>query len=407
MVIINKTTIKLIFLIFISIILTGCWSKRELNELAIVTAAGIDKTDEGYEVSVQIINPSEIAPENTSGKSPVITYHATGESVFEAIRKLDTLTPRKAYFAHLNILVIGDSLASNGINQSIDLFARDPETRDDFSVIVSSSSPAKEVISVLTPLEKIPAKKILNSLRASEKALGTTLSVDIDQILQNFGRAGSSYILPTIEIIGEKDVDVENENVEKISTPTILKYSGLAIFKQDKLIGILSEKQSKTFNYIDNNVKSTLEIISCPDKIGRLTTEITSSIAKVTGEFKNGKPKINIRLDLTQNVGQVIKCNIDLSDNKTIEYINTNTEESVKMQIEETLETIQQYYHTDIFGFGDVLHREDPKEWGVIKENWSNMFTELPVTVEVHVITQSVGAIDKNKNKGEVIKVYK
>ncbi|UZM97476.1 Ger(x)C family spore germination C-terminal domain-containing protein [Lysinibacillus sp. MHQ-1] len=111
--------------------------------------------------------------------------------------------------------------------------------------------------------------------------------------------------------------------------------------------------------------------------------------------LKTVNQKINIRLDLTQNVGQVIKCNIDLSDNKTIEYINTNTEESVKMQIEETLETIQQYYHTDIFGFGDVLHREDPKEWGVIKENWSNMFTELPVTVEVHVITQSVGAIDK------------
>ncbi|MGE6600201.1 Ger(x)C family spore germination protein [Lysinibacillus fusiformis] len=398
MVIINQTTIKLIFLIFISIMLTGCWSKRELNELAIVIAAGIDKTDEGYEVSVQIINPSEIASKNTSGQSPVITYHATGDSVFEAIRKLSTLTPRKAYFAHLNILVIGDNLAKHGINQTIDLFARDPETRNDFSVIVSSSSPAKEILNVLTPLEKIPGNKIRNSLGASEKAWGTTLSVDIDQIL--LGSEWSSYILPTIEIIGEKDVGAEIGNIEKISTPTILKYSGLAIFKQDKLNGILSEKESKSFNYIDNNVKSTLEIISCPNDTGRLTTEIRSSKAKVTGEFKNGKPKINVRLDISQNVGEV-KCNIDLTDNKTIDYINTNTEESVKEQIEETLETIQQYYHTDIFKFGDVLHREDPKEWRKIKKNWSKFFSELPVKVEVHVTTQSLGSANKNTNKGE------
>lgn len=380
--------------------LTGCWSKRELNELAIVIAAGIDKTDEGYEVSVQIINPSEIATKNTSGQSPVTTYHATGDSVFEAIRKMSTLTPRKSYFAHISILVIGDNLAKDGINQTIDLFARDPETRNDFSVIVSSASPAKDILNVLTPLEKIPGNKILNSLKASEKAWGTTQSVDIDQILKNIGSEGESTVLPTIEIIGDRDIADEIENVEKISTPTILKYGGLAVFKKDKLIGILSEKESKSFNYIDNNIKSTLEIISCPDDSGRLTTEITSSKAKVTGEFKNDKPKINVRLDISQNVGEV-KCNIDLTDNKTIDYINTNTEESVKEQIEETLETIQQYYHTDIFGFGDVLHRKDPKEWKKIKKNWSKMFAELPVTVEVHVITQSLGAINKNTNKGE------
>lgn len=399
-VIIKQTIIKLIFLIFISIMLTGCWSKRELNELAIVIAAGIDKTDEGYEVSVQIINPSEIATKNTSGQSPVTTYHATGDSVFEAIRKMSTLTPRKAYFAHLNILVIGDNLAKDGINQTIDLFARDPETRNDFSVIVSSYSPAKEILNVLTPLEKIPGNKILNSLRASEKAWGTTLSVDIDQILQNIGSEGSSFILPTIELIGEKDVGAEIENLEKIATPTILKYSGLAVFKQDKLIGILTEIESKSFNYINNNIKSTLEIISCPNDDGTLTTEITSSKAKITGDFKNNIPKINVRLDISQNVGE-IQCNIDVTDIKMIEYINFNTEESVKKQIEETLETIQQYYHTDIFGFGDVLHREDPKEWRKIKKNWSKVFTELRVKVEVHVTTQSLGSTNKNTNKGE------
>ena len=85
-----------------------CWSKRELNELAIVVAFGIDKIDEEYEITVQIVDPSEVSVRQASTqRSPVVSYHSRGETIFEAIRKMTTIATRKPYFAHLQVVVLG------------------------------------------------------------------------------------------------------------------------------------------------------------------------------------------------------------------------------------------------------------------------------------------------------------
>ena len=164
----SKSKMMLLFLVLTSLLLSGCWSKRELNELGIVVALGIDKVDDDYEVSIQVVDPSEISSKQpSSGRSPVVTYHAKGKSVFEAIRRMTTLTPRKPYFSHLQIVVIGEELAKEGLNEPLDFIARDHEFRNDFDVIVSHEATAKEVLNVLTPIEKMPANKLLNSIKVS------------------------------------------------------------------------------------------------------------------------------------------------------------------------------------------------------------------------------------------------
>ncbi|MEE3808806.1 Ger(x)C family spore germination protein [Lysinibacillus fusiformis] len=395
-----KITKSKTILIFISfcILLSGCWSKRELNELAIVVAAGIDKVDNGFEVSVQIVNPSEISSQKpSSNQATVITYHSTGVSIFEAIRKLTTITPRKAYFAHLQVLILGDRLATEGINDVLDLFVRDPETRNDFVVVVSRESPAKEILNVLTPIEKIPANKIVNSLQGTEKAWGSTLSVNVDELATVINSERKSAVLPVIEIQGDKQLGLEKSNVEKVETPAILKYVGLAVFKQDRLIGVLSEEESKSFNFLNDNIKSTVVVFSCPTT-GKLTTEITESTAKIKGKYKNNTPKININIHIDQNVGEV-QCDLNLTDSKTIEYINKKAAQTIKSQIEETITTIQQSYKSDIVGFGELLYRENYKKWKIVKDDWSTIFPELEVEVEVYVNTSSVGTVNNWRSK--------
>lgn len=95
-------------LCILTLLLSGCWSKRELNELAIVVALGIDKIDDEYEITVQIVDPSEISMRQASTqRSPVVSYHSRGETIFEAIRKMTTIAARKPYFAHLQVVVLG------------------------------------------------------------------------------------------------------------------------------------------------------------------------------------------------------------------------------------------------------------------------------------------------------------
>lgn len=390
-------------LMILTLLLSGCWSKRELNELAIVAALGIDKVDNEFEITVQVVDTGEISSKQpSSGRSPVITYHSTGATVFEAIRKMTTVTARKLYFAHLQIVVLGNKLAEGGINEPLDLISRDHEFRNDFDVIVAHDATADEVLNILTPIEKVPANKLLNSLKTSEKTWGTTQSVKIDELINTLNTKETSVVLSAIEIQGDKNIGKEQTNVKRSKSPVLLKYAGLAVFKEGKLIGLLTEDESRSLGFLRDKIDSTIEILACP-KGGTLATEITHSKTKVKGKFENGAPKIDVLIDVNQNVGEV-QCNIDLTKEKSIHLINKKTEELIKKQIEETIRSVQQNYRVDIFGFGEELHRTNPKEWKKIKKDWLTVFQELPVKVKVHVNTQGLGTMENslvNKTKGE------
>ncbi|MFJ7733391.1 Ger(x)C family spore germination protein [Lysinibacillus sp. NPDC097231] len=390
-------------LTILTLLLSGCWSKRELNELAIVVALGIDKVDNDFEITVQVVDASEISSKQpTSGRSPVITYQSTGTTVFEAIRKMTTVTARKLYFSHLQVVVLGNELAKEGISEPLDLISRDHEFRNDFDVIVAHDATAEEVLNVLTPIEKVPANKMLKSLKTSEKTWGTTQSVKIDELINTLYSNEKSVVISAIEIQGDKNVGMDQTNVKRSKSPVLLKYTGLAVFKEDKLIGLLTEDESRSLGFLRDKIESTIEILAC-SKGGTLSTEITHSKTTIKGKFENGAPKINVSIDVNQNIGEVA-CNIDLTKEKSIHFVNKKTEELIKKRIEETISTVQRNYRVDIFGFAEVLHRKNHKEWKKIKKDWPTIFQELPVKVEVNVNTQGLGTTENslvNKLKGE------
>lgn len=52
-------------------------------------------------------------------------------------------------------------------------------------------------------------------------------------------------------------------NVQRVNQDTILKFKGLGIFKGDKLVGWFNGSESKGYNYVTGNIKSTVVVIPC------------------------------------------------------------------------------------------------------------------------------------------------
>ncbi|WP_332647510.1 Ger(x)C family spore germination protein [Lysinibacillus sp. 54212] len=394
-----KKLITLMLLLTVVLLLSGCWSKRELNELAIVVAIGVDKIDDEYAISIQVVDPSEVSASHpSSGRTPVVTYHSKGKTLFEAIRKITTLSPRKPYFAHLQILVVGEDLAKEGLGYTIDFLGRDNEIRNDFDIIVAQQTTAKDVLNVLTPIEKIPANKMLNSIQISQDAWGSTRQVDVDELINKLNSDNKSYVLSKVDIHGDPRLGIDQTNVNRIETPAILQFTGLALFKHDKLIGFLSEEESRSYNFLTDQIESTIEIVSCPGE-GQLTTEIITSKAKTDGKIENGIPKIRVQIDVDQNVAEV-HCDIHLNDEQTLHTINEKTADLIKTRIEHLLHTLQKEYEVDILEYGAAIHRANAREWHHIKDDWSALFPELQVDVEVNVITHGFSTL-QNSNVEE------
>jgi len=383
------------FLIITSL-LTGCWSKKELNELAIVTSLGIDKTDDGYLVSVQVLNPGELAGNNTSGRTEVVRFMKKGDTVFEALRMISMDSPRKLYLAHLREIVFGEEIAKEGIGKALDFISRDHEMRTDFYLTVAKGSTASDILNVQTALEKVPANKIFNALENSEVTWAATKTVKLDELINSIVSNGKEPVLTGIYVYGDPEVGSSFKNIENVSPKTGLRIDYLGVFKKDKLLGWLNKDESKGFNYITDNAKST--VVNVPIENGVVSIETINSKTNVKGELEKGKPKIYITIESEGNVGDV-SSNIGLSDPTKIKEIENLYEKNIKNKVETVIKKVQEDYQSDIFGFGEVIHRANPKAWKQLETNWDQEFTTLEVSVKVDAKIRRLGTIIESFQK--------
>jgi spore germination protein KC len=388
----KKSITVLVIIIMIINILTGCWSKKELNEIAIASAIGIDKSEGQYLVTAQLMNPGEIAGQNATGaRSPILTFRTSGKTVFEALRRLTTESPRRIYLAHIRVVIFGEELAKEGIANVLDFLARDPEFRADFYTLVAKDTKAEEVLSILTILEKIPANKIYSALETSERSWAATHAVQLDELINNIVSQGTNPVITGVLLRGNSDVGKNMENVRNAKIPALLKIGNLAAFKDDKLVGWLTEEESIGYNAMMGNIKNSVATIPWPEG-GLLAIEVTKTSSKIKSNFENGRPKIEVNYEVEANIGEV-QCDVDLTKNENISQIEAVFESFAERRIRKTIERAQQDLKSDILGFGEVIHRQNPKAWKNLKKNWNEEFVKLSVEILVKSRIRRLGTI--------------
>ncbi|QCR31058.1 Ger(x)C family spore germination protein [Lysinibacillus sp. SGAir0095] len=399
---------KIRFIILIAFLLptlTGCWGSNEVNDIAIGVALGIDKTeDDEYKVTVQVLNPSEVASSVTGGGSgyttPVTSYTASGEIMFEAIRKLTQQAPRKIYLAHLRMIVIGEEVAKDDIYNTIDFLSRDHSMRTDFYLVVSKDSKAQEILEVLTSIEKIPASKLFDSLEASHDAWAATGKVKINEIMDDIVSEGTQPILTAVKIFGDPKAGASAENVQTIAPKARLAFDGMAAFRKNKLVGWLSEDESKGLNYVKGKVKNTIVVIDINN--GPVGVEIFDTKAEIIPRFQGSDtPSFEVKISGEANVAEV-NTTIDLMSKDVFSEIEEKVNNAIEDTIKKALNKSQNEYESDIFGFGDQIHKNNPKLWKEIKKNWTEMYPDIQVDVNVDVNIRRVGTIT-NPFKNELL----
>ena len=116
--------IKILLVTIIIFISTGCSNYRELTKLAITSAIGINKTEDGYELIIQVINTQKTGSDaNASSDTPkFIVYKKKGRTIQEALRNIILESPRRLYVNHMALLVISEEVAKDDMDNIIDLF---------------------------------------------------------------------------------------------------------------------------------------------------------------------------------------------------------------------------------------------------------------------------------------------
>ncbi|KRF11099.1 Ger(x)C family spore germination protein [Paenibacillus sp. Soil787] len=377
-------------LLTIVLLLSGCWSRRELNDLAIAEGVGIDITDDQFELTVQVVNPGTVTKAKGEHEIPVIVYSSKGVTLNEAVKRLTSSISRKIYFAHIRILVFSEELAKKGIVNSMDYLMRGSEFRSDFDVVIARESSAKELLSVMTPLEKVPANYIFNALEAAKKEWTSGVTIKLDQLSDALVTPGKSTVISGIQIVGDHSVGTSNKNIGYTKPPVRLKYSGNAIIKKDKLVGWLNEYESRAYSVINNKAKRSSLHLACPDG-GNIGIDAATIKTKIYAVVKNDKPEIFIETRVEGDVSDV-ECKIDLFKVETLEYLDKQYVEFAKLNMGKTIKKAQQL-GADIFGFGEAVHRADPKYWNKVKNNWEEHFKQLEPHLKFDMKVRGTGTM--------------
>lgn len=375
--------------------LTGCWSSHEVNTLAIAIGIGIDRTKNGYLVTMQILNSKAIASKKGTEESPVIVFAEEGKDFNEIMRRVTTKTPRRIVNSHLRMVVFGEAVAKDGIKDILDYFARGHEFRTDFFFVVAKGTTANKILSILTPFETVPGIKMYESLKTSEDLWAPTKSIRIIELINSILADGNNPVLTGVDISNE----ITDSNMPTTSTDALKEsqirsrtnYFGLGVFNKDKLVGWLNENESKGYNYITGNIKSTVGYAEYGKNI-KITYEVTSETSKMKASLVDGKPIMNVEIKLITNISAV-EGEFDVSKKENEKVLSELASQKTKLMCEKTVAKAQNELRTDIFGFGEAIHRAYPKVWRTMKDNWNNEFTNLPVIITVDVKINQLGQI--------------
>lgn len=392
----------LALLLLVVLLVTGCWNYRELNDMAIIGAIGIDYNEEknSFITSTQIFNAKKQASSDSVGseQSSLITFYENeAKTVHEGLRNIIYQSPKKVYAGHLDIIAFGEKFAQIHLENGLDLIFRDEESRKDFEVILVKDGTASELLKVLTPLENIPSISIKDSLNTTAFNKGATVTVGYDEFLSYLYGEGVEAFIPVIKIKGDtKNADNE-KNISTSDPDTRLEVKGIGLFKDKKLIGYLGEKESIGFSFLTNRITSTVISFECDNKGVYAAIELVKSKTKMKANIDNDIPKFNIDLSVEAFLSEY-DCSGDLRDIKVLDKIEDKATKEIKKIIEKSLTAVQKEYKTDVVGFGNYLYRNHYKYWKKNKKKWDEIYPNLEYDIKINL---------KMTKKGSTVSSFK
>ncbi|UTR10232.1 Ger(x)C family spore germination protein [Evansella sp. LMS18] len=382
---------RLVVIILILMLLTGCKGKVELDERAIVSSMGIDKVDDKYLLTVQVINPKGLASADGGGggdKAPVYNLTTEGHSISEALDKAKNHSPRKLFLSHIYYIVIGETFArENGMKSVLDFIERDVQMRMQFNLFIAKDGTAKNILSIFTQFSDNPGKAIQDRIEtASIGSLGIDKDMSTVDIFRAILDEGDHPVVLGIEDVsspGSDEVDV----LKNISGHSFdIKQVG--IFREDKLEGWYNEQETRGFIFLNNILgERSIFHIQCPG--GNAAGRLYNSSTKIDSSFRNNILTFNIKVNGKANLIES-SCDLDLSAPEEIDKLKKELNNQIENEIRSTVDKIKEIKY-DAVGLGQYFQMQHPSEWEKQKKSWNEMIEGAEFHYEINIDIDRIG----------------
>ncbi|WP_394236362.1 Ger(x)C family spore germination protein [Niallia oryzisoli] len=376
------------FVILSIFLLSGCWDRKELKEIGMVGAIAIDKDPETKEfiLTSQILIPAAESSQNPSPGKPFLLETATGKTIFEALRRTNQMIDRRSFFAHNKIIIISEELAKEGLISILDSFYRGKEIRGYVWICIAKETNARNILEAENiGVSRIPANFLNNMLEQTDSHLNS-VSTNLLTFYKDALEAGTDPVAGVLVM--------EKKEKGKYSQDKNVTLSGAAVFKKDKLMGLLNESETRGYRWITGDIKAGAFSLPSDIQEGKyVSVDVIKMNAKIVPEVKGEQISFAIHVSEKGKVTEQ-QATVQFSDAKQqINFLNSLQAENKKVIEDEMNQVIKkaQALQTDIFGLGNALNKRYPETWNKVKDEWPDKFADVPISLHVKVNITSSG----------------
>lgn len=388
-----KNIKKLIPVLLVICLLSGCWDKVEIDRRSFVLTLGIDageeiskvkdlkklKPDEPFtDNNMKVLNItyafpdiSQLSPEK-GGVAEDKSINVDAYSMEDAFSKATSRSSREISFGHSKLILFGTGLFAypDVAKEVLDYLQRQPAVNRNTLVVIAEGK-VEDYIKNKTLTEKNIQGYISGLVENSDRN-SSIIPLDLNEFLQNLSETGNAIMPLLSKEEGNKG----------------LQLLGSGIIKNYEFKGTLSPTETSNVKMVRGKLKGGKKVIYKDGHPIDFEIDGMERKIKVTGE--DNKLIFNIDINLEGEIkGYYLKEEI-YSEN-VLEEIENNFNKALKEEMETTVKMIQGKYGVDVFGLSNYVQRYHPKVWNKIKDNWEEAFVNSVVKVDIKCHIRRIG----------------
>jgi len=394
-----KYLILILILCSFTFLLSGCNDSNAVDQFSYVIAIGLDKGNSNkLNLSLQfpIANGSN-GSGSSSQSSDSVTYSVECISIEDGINQMNNYISKPINLSHCRVIVFSEELANDGLSTYAYTLTNSIQIRPNANIIISKCPASQYLKNATSPLEEVAARYYEIILSSSEYT-GYTY----DMTLSDFFYSLNDTTTQPVAILGSINSSSAQNTSSSSSSETnsykagetpinsgnSVENSGLAVFKEDKLIGELDNIETMCYLMVTNRLDKCIITIPNPFKEGEtIDLQLTlNNNTKTKVSTLNSNPYIEVNLNMkaqilsmTENAAYLQEENTPILENA----VNSYLEKLISSYLYKT----SKEYQSDISGFAKEAIKNflTWDKWITYNwnENYRNAFFKVSVNTNI------------------------
>ena len=380
----------------------------DIQKTAVILAAGIDRSGEGYELTAQISVPK--GGEKAGGTASV-ELSGKGETVADCLMMLYADSGWIPKFDFCSLVLLGEEAAREGAMPALNYFLHNEYMSDNCAVAVAEGS-AGEMLKKTSAIDDTPSLAIHKLFSGAAEKTGAAVKNTLREFAVGTLGVSKSSFMPFIRTLphesgtgssegsggkggasgsgnsegsggsgGSGQSGSEGSGGEE-DAPVLFRAEETALFREGKLTGLLSAEETLAFNLVRGKVKAGILTVEGEDG-----EPVSLSIKRGGGSAKLGnedvpRAKLSVRLKVLVSDRTEEDFMAGSETNVATDEDERRAEELISSYISSLWETCKGS-GCDLFLLARELYRKDPKAFeanvGLIP---SGMGADIEVSVK-------------------------